>query len=86
MHRCWSYSILINNGYVELFIDRGAEKKSETDQIYQMFLDDKKRIESDFGEPLYCDKKEGWQICRIKSFCNLGGLNMIKSGIKSKMI
>jgi len=71
----WSYSITMNKGSVELFIDRGPDKKEETDEIYEIVCKDRERIENAFGEALEWDKKEGRRVCRIKSHCIIGGLN-----------
>lgn len=70
----WSYSITMNKGSVELYIDRGAEKKDETDKIFEKIYNSREKIESQFGESLVWDKVEGRRICRIKSFCEIGGL------------
>ena len=71
----WSYAITMDRGTVELFIDRGPEKKDETDKIFEKILNDKEKIEKEFGEPLIWDKVEGRRVCRIKSLCEIGGLN-----------
>jgi len=65
----------MDRGTVELFIDRGPEKKDETDKIFEKILNDKEKIEKEFGEPLIWDKVEGRRVCRIKSLCEIGGLN-----------
>lgn len=70
----WSYIIKMDKGSVELFIDRGPEKKEETDKIFEKILSDREKIERQFGEPLIWDKVEGRRVCRIKSLCNIGGL------------
>lgn len=71
----WSYSITMNKGSVELFIDRGPDKKEETDEIYEIICKDREGIENAFGKALEWDKKEGRRVCRIKSHCVIGGLN-----------
>ena len=70
----WSYAITMDKGSVELFIDRGPDKKHETDKIYEKIFNDREKIGSFFGEPLIWDKVEGRRVCRIKSICKLGGL------------
>lgn len=70
----WSYSITIEKGTVELFIDRGPEKKDETDRIYGNILKNKENIEKEFGEPLIWDRRVDRRVCRIKSASNIGGL------------
>ena len=69
----WSYTITMDRGCVELFIDRGPDKKDETDKIYESIIKHKEKIEEVFGEPLW-DKKEGRRVCRIKSYCTIGVL------------
>ena len=70
----WSYSITMDKGGVELYIDRGPDKKEETDQIYEMIVKDQDKIEEAFGDNLEWDKKEGRRVCRIKSHSTIGGL------------
>ncbi len=70
----WSYSIIMDRGSVELFIDRGPGRKDETDKIYETILRNQQKIEERFGEPLIWDRVEGRRVCRIKSLCNVGGL------------
>ncbi len=70
----WSYSITMHKGSVELFIDRGPDKKEETDQLYQILLTNQEAIEKSFREGLFWDQKEGRRVCRIKSICEIGGL------------
>lgn len=70
----WSYVITMDRGTVELFIDRGPEKKDETDRIFEKILNDRDKIEKEFGEPLIWDRLEGRRVCRIKSLCEIGGL------------
>lgn len=70
----WLYSIVMDEAFVELFIDRGADRKEETDEIYEKLLNDQEEIEKRFGEALIWDKVEGRRVCRIKSICTDGGL------------
>ena len=70
----WSYSITMDKGAVELFIDRGPDKKDETDAIYEIISEGREKIEKAFREPLEWDKKEGRRVCRIGSQCTIGGL------------
>jgi len=70
----WAYAITMNKGSVELFIDFGPDKKKETDEVYEKILQNKDKIEKEFGEPLMWDKIEGRRVCRIKSFTDIGGL------------
>jgi len=71
----WSYSITMNKGSVELFIDRGPDKKEETDGIFEIIIADRDKIEDAFGEALEWDRKEGRRVCRIKAHSAIGGLN-----------
>jgi hypothetical protein len=70
----WSYAITMDKGSVELFIDRGPDKKDETDKIYEKIVEDGEKIQNQFGEPLIWDKVEGRRVCRIKSLSEIGGL------------
>jgi hypothetical protein len=70
----WLYSIIMDEALVELFIDRGADRKGETDEIYEKLLNDRGEIEKRFGEDLIWDQVEGRRVCRIKSICKIGGL------------
>lgn len=87
----WSYSITMDKGSVELYIDRGPDKKEETDHIYEMIFKDRGKIEEAFGDTLEWDKKEGRRVCRIKSHCTIGGLkhadqwNEIQNDMVDKM-
>jgi len=69
-----SYSITMDKGSVELYIDRGPDRKEETDQIYGMIVRERDKIEEAFGGNLEWDKKEGRRVCRIKSHSTIGGL------------
>ena len=70
----WLYSIVMGDAFVELFIDRGADRKEETDEIYEKLLNNREEIEKIFGEHLIWDQVEGRRVCRIKSICKIGGL------------
>jgi len=70
----WSYAITMDKGSVELFINRGPDKKDETDKIYERISEDRDKIENEFGEPLIWDRVEGRRVCRIKSISEIGGL------------
>ena len=45
----WAYSIIMNKAAVELTIDRGPDKKDETDWIYEKLLNNREKIEKQFG-------------------------------------
>lgn len=70
----WLYSIVMAEAFVALFIDRGADRKEETDEIYEKLLNDREDIEKRFGAALIWDQVEGRRVCRIKSICKIGGL------------
>ena len=70
----WSYVIKMENGSVQLNIDRGPDRKEETDQIYEIIYKERKKIDDVFGETLDWSKKEGRRVCRIISYCRIGGL------------
>ncbi len=70
----WLYRIIMDEAFVELVIDRGADRKEETDEIYDKLLSDREEIEKRFGDDLIWDKVEGRRACRIKSICKIGGL------------
>lgn len=70
----WLYSIIMDEALVVLFIDRGADRKEETDEIYEKLLNDREGIEKRFGGALIWDQVEGRRVCRIKSICKIGGL------------
>jgi uncharacterized protein DUF4268 len=64
----------MDKGTVQFNIDRGPDKKEETDQIYEAIYSDREKIEGIFGEPLEWNKKEGRNVCRIISYSEIGGL------------
>ena len=70
----WLYSIIMDEALVELFIDRGADRKEEPDEIYEKLLNDREEVEKRFGDDLIWDRVEGRRVCRIKSICKIGGL------------
>jgi hypothetical protein len=84
----WSYAITMDKGSVELFIDRGPDRKDETDRIFEKILKDREKIEKEFGETLIWDRVEGRRVCRIKSLCEIGGLKdtALWDGIQEDMI
>lgn len=64
----------MDNGSVQLNIDIGPDKKEETDRIYEMIYKDREKIENAFGETLDWNQKEGRRVCRIVTYCTIGGL------------
>ena len=84
----WSYAITMDKGSVELFIDRGPDRKDETDRIFERILKDREKIEKEFGETLIWDRVEDRRVCRIKSLCEIGRLKdtALWGGIQEDMI
>jgi hypothetical protein len=78
----WVYTIRIDSGAAELYIDRGPEKKDETDAIYAKLIACRSQIEQAFGEPLIWDQVEGRRGVRIKSESHLGGWQDDKTWVK----
>lgn len=70
----WIYSVILDEADAYLSRDRGADRKEETDEIYEKLLNDREEIEKRFGGALIWDRVEGRRICRIKSICKIGGL------------
>ena len=70
----YGYTIRMEKGCVELFIDRGPQKKEETDAFFAKLQANSSEIEQAFGQALEWDRVEGRRICRIKSHSVLGGL------------
>jgi len=69
----WSYSVRTHGGAVELYVDRGPDRKEETDAIFTKLKSHKDEIEATFGEHLIWDQVEGRRGVRIKSESKLGG-------------
>jgi len=70
----WSFVITMDRGVVQLNIDRGPDKKDETDKIYEQIQNDRESIEKTFGDKLSWNRMEGRLVCRIESFSQIGGL------------
>jgi hypothetical protein len=75
----WAYAFTRDKAWVELYIDRGPDKKQETDAIFEKLLAEKENIERQFGEPLIWDKTERHRICRIKSLFKIDGMKDMES-------
>ena len=50
----------------ELYIDRGSREASE--EVFHSLLDERDRIEADFGGPLEWEPLPGKQVCRIAAY------------------
>jgi hypothetical protein len=61
-------------GAVELYIDRGKGAEENNKQIFDTLYAKKEEIESNFGESLIWDYKEGRRGCRIRWTCSEAGL------------
>lgn len=69
----WSYTIRMKEGGVELYIDRGPDKKDETDGFFDQLHMHREQIDESFGEPLLWDRVDGRRGVRIKSESKIGG-------------
>jgi len=69
----YNYVIRKNQGNVEIYIDRGSDRETENDAIFQQLLTRKEEVETAFGEPLEWEPLEGRRACRIKKTISLGG-------------
>jgi hypothetical protein len=67
----FNYVIRQNEGTVELYIDRGAEKPEENKRIFDWFLGRKQQIEEAFGGELSWQRLDEKRSCRIA--CTLTG-------------
>lgn len=70
----WHFVILKDKGHAQLSIDRGKDKKDETDAIYEKINENKAKIEESFGETLIWDKVDGRLVCYVKTAATVGGL------------
>jgi hypothetical protein len=69
----WTYTIRGDSGAVELYIDRGPDRKDETDAVFESLNAHKRQIEKAFGEPLIWDQVAGRRGVRIQSRSQAGG-------------
>lgn len=69
----FTYGARQNDCQVELYIDRGKEKKDENDQIFDFLRSHQEEIENTFGEGLDWDPLEGRRACRIAKYMDHGG-------------
>jgi hypothetical protein len=60
-----NYSVTQHESTVEVYIDRGAGCDLENKEIFDGFLADKERIETEFGAPLIWERLDGKRASRI---------------------
>jgi hypothetical protein len=70
----WSYALSMERAKVELVVDRGPKKKSETDHIFNLIRMNKEDIEKQFGDQLIWDQVDNRQACYIRYYTSVGGL------------
>jgi hypothetical protein len=75
----WVYIIRTDSGTVELDIDRGPNKKDETDAIFLGLKAHKDQVEKAFGEPLTWDQAQGRRGVHVRSESLIGGWKDEKS-------
>ena len=68
-----SYVIQQHTSDIELYIDRGRDADSETEELFDTLKESKEDIEDVFGEPLEWQRLEGQRSCRIGKQLSLGG-------------
>ena len=69
----FTYVARQNDCQVELYIDRGKDKKEENNQIFDFFKAHQKEIEITFGDKLDWEPLEGRRACRIAKYMDHGG-------------
>ena len=69
----FGYVIQQHTSDIELYIDRGRDADSETEEIFDTLKESKEDIEDVFGEPLEWQRLEGQRSCRIGKQLSLGG-------------
>ena len=69
----FGYLIQRHTSDIELYIDRGRDAGSETEQIVDTLENAKDEIEKAFGESLEWQRLEGQRACRIGKQLSLGG-------------
>ena len=69
----FGYLIQRHTSDIELYIDRGKDAGSETEEIFNTLQEAKDRIEEAFGEPLKWQRFESKRACRIGKQFTLGG-------------
>lgn len=70
----YNYVVTMSWGAVELYIDRGKDTEEINKQIFDALRAKKDEIESEFGESLNWDSREGVRMCRIRWTCSDTGL------------
>ena len=69
----FGYVIQQHTSGIELYIDRGRDADSETEELFDTLKESKEDIEDVFGEPLEWQRLEGQRSCRIGKQLSLGG-------------
>lgn len=69
----FNYIIYEHGTRVELYIDRGEEKREESKAIFDELFASKDSIQTTFGEPLEWQQLEGRRACRIARQIDIGG-------------
>ena len=69
----FGYVIQQHTSGIELYIDRGRDADSETEELFDTLKESKEHIEDVFGEPLEWQRLEGQRSCRIGKQLSLGG-------------
>ena len=69
----FGYVIQQHTSDIELYIDRGRDADSETEELFDTLKESKEDIEDVFGEPLEWQRLEGQRSCRIGKQLSLGG-------------
>ena len=69
----FGYLLQRHTSDIELYIDRGRDAESETEQIFDTLENAKDEIEKAFDESLEWQRLEGQRACRISKRFSLGG-------------
>ena len=69
----FGYVIQQHTSGIELYIDRGRDADSETEELFDTLKESKEHIEDVLGEPLEWQRLEGQRSCRIGKQLSLGG-------------
>jgi len=69
----FNYVVGQHSARIELYIDRGADSKSDNERIYDKLYQHKADIENVFGGELSWEKMETKRACRIARYYETGG-------------
>lgn len=70
----WTYVIRMDDGQVELYIDRGDGSEEWNKSTFDKLCSHKDDVERAFGGPLEWQRLEGKRACRIRKILEGGGL------------